>query len=134
MTVRVKPAAPPVQLAQQVRKASDPAAPPSETPYRKWLSEDVAYIILDAERSAINASINPRHLDLLGDAPARNSARFHRLLQRASHARWTLSYADLELRDRRARVPSNDLLDAFRGATGYTNAKDETRVRTEAGR
>ena len=82
-------------------------------------------IVLDAERKAINASIPPRHLDLLGDMPARNSARLRRLLRRVPDASLTLSFADLDLRDRRARFPSKDLLDVFRRARNDSEAKYE---------
>ena len=82
-------------------------------------------IVLDAERSALNTSITPRHLDLLGDNPARNSARLKRLFERASHAQWTMSYADLDLRDRRAHFPSKDLLDVFRVASSDGDATYE---------
>ena len=82
-------------------------------------------IVLDAERSILNASITPRHLDLLGDTPARNSARLKRLFERASHAQWTMSYADLDLRDRRAHFPSKDLLDSFRVASSDSDATYE---------
>lgn len=82
-------------------------------------------IVLDAERSALNAAITPRHLDLLGDMPVRNSARLRRLLERAPGADWTMSFADLDLRDRRAHFPSKDLLDLFRAARGESEAMYE---------
>lgn len=69
-------------------------------------------IILDAERRAIG------HLELLGDAPARNSARLRSLLGRAPDAHWTLSYTELDLRERRARFPSRDLLEVYRAVKG----------------
>jgi ATP-dependent helicase/nuclease subunit B len=69
-------------------------------------------ILLDAERHAIG------RLELLGDAPARNSARLRALFARAPEARWTVSYTELDLRDRRARFPSRDLLEVYRGAKG----------------
>ena len=73
-------------------------------------------ILLDTERSAIG------RLELLGDAPARNSARLRALFFRAPEARWTLSYTELDLRERRARFPSRDLLEAYRGAAGSDDA------------
>ena len=42
--------APPVLIAQAQHQ--QPAAAPLATPYKKWLAEDVAYIISDEERSA----------------------------------------------------------------------------------
>ena len=89
-------------------------------------------IVLDDERRALNTTIDPRHLDLLGDLPARNSARLRALFERAPHAHWTLSYADLDLRDRRAHFPSKDLLDAFRSARNDQDAKYEDLVRDAA--
>jgi GWxTD domain-containing protein len=46
----VRPPAPPVPLLAQVQQA--PAPVQEATPYKKWLAEDVAYIITDAERAA----------------------------------------------------------------------------------
>jgi bla regulator protein blaR1 len=46
----VRPPAPPVPLLAQVKPA--PAPVQEATPYKKWLAEDVAYIITDAERAA----------------------------------------------------------------------------------
>lgn len=46
------PTAPP--LLAQVRKTSDPATP-SPDPYHLWLTQDVAYIISDAERRAFKS-------------------------------------------------------------------------------
>lgn len=89
-------------------------------------------IVLDAERSALNTTIDPRHLDLLGEMPARNSARLRRLLGRAPQARWTMSYADLDLRDRRAHFPSKDLLDVFRVAKDDRDARYEDLVEESA--
>jgi RecB family exonuclease len=79
-------------------------------------------IVLDAERSAINDIIDPRRLRLLSDAPARASDQFHRLLGRAPDAHWTFSYSSLDLRDRRSRFPSIDLLDVFRATVGNDGA------------
>lgn len=53
-------AAPQAQPAPAVESPAPPAAPqaqadPMSTPYRKWLNEDVAYIITDQERAAYKA-------------------------------------------------------------------------------
>ncbi|MEO8380981.1 MAG: PD-(D/E)XK nuclease family protein, partial [Acidobacteriota bacterium] len=69
-------------------------------------------ILLDSERDAIG------RLELLGDAPARSSARLRALFDRAPAARWTLSYTELDLRERRARFPSRDLLEVYRAVKG----------------
>jgi bla regulator protein blaR1 len=47
----VRPPAPPVPLLAQVQKKG-PAPEVGTTPYSKWLTEDVAYIISDEERAA----------------------------------------------------------------------------------
>jgi RecB family exonuclease len=67
-------------------------------------------IVLDAERLALNDAIAPRALDLRGDAPARASAQLEALLARAPDAQWTLSWSELDLRDRRSGFPARDVL------------------------
>ncbi len=89
-------------------------------------------VVLDEERKNINSSIAPRQLDLLGDQPARNSARLARLIERADGAQWTLSYAELDLRDRRARFPSKDLLDLFRATRKDDDARYDMLVAASA--
>ncbi len=71
-------------------------------------------IVLDAERVALNDAIRPRTLELLGEAPSRASARLFALLGRAEGARVTLSWSELDLRERRGRFPARDLLKVFR--------------------
>ena len=53
----IAPAAPPAPVpARLLAQAQQAAAPaPEVTPYTKWVSEDVAYIITDAERAAFKA-------------------------------------------------------------------------------
>ncbi len=85
-------------------------------------------VVLDEERRNINSSIGPGQLDLLGDQPARNAARLARLIERAGAARWTVSYADVDLRDRRARFPSKDLLELFRAARHESDARYDALV------
>jgi GWxTD domain-containing protein len=47
------PPAPPAPARQLLAQAQEaPVAPSAETPYAKWVKEDVAYIINDAERAA----------------------------------------------------------------------------------
>ncbi len=48
-----RPTAPPVPLLAQVQQAPQPVQ--EANPYRRWLNEDVAYIITDAERSAFKS-------------------------------------------------------------------------------
>ncbi len=71
-------------------------------------------IVLDQEREKLNAGIHPHALDLLGDAPARASSRLRSLFARAPYARWTLSWAELDLRERRPGFPSRDVLEVYR--------------------
>jgi ATP-dependent helicase/nuclease subunit B len=71
-------------------------------------------VVLDAERVALNGTIHPHALDLLGDAPSRASAQLRSLLARAPDARWTLSWSELDLRERRAGFPARDVLEVFR--------------------
>lgn len=82
-------------------------------------------VVLDDERRRINSALDPLRLDLLGDAPSRTSARLRRLFGRAPDARWTLSYAELDLNDRRARFPSRDLLEVYRSNRGQKAATYE---------
>jgi ATP-dependent helicase/nuclease subunit B len=75
-------------------------------------------IVLDAERAALNASIAPRALDLLGDAPQRATERLQALFARGATARWTLSWPQLDLQERRGGFPSRDVLAVFRAMHG----------------
>lgn len=71
-------------------------------------------IMLDAERDAVNRAIDPRALPLLGDAPARKSEQFRRLMSRAAYRQITLSYPSLAIQDGRERFPANSLLEIYR--------------------
>jgi GWxTD domain-containing protein len=52
-TPPLRPPAPPVQLLAQARQAPPPGQ--EANPYHLWLTQDVAYIITDAERAAFKA-------------------------------------------------------------------------------
>ncbi|MCU1236454.1 MAG: peptidase BlaR1, partial [Candidatus Solibacter sp.] len=47
--------APKPKLVAQAEPAPQPQPQPAETPYHKWLTQDVAYIVTDAERAAFKA-------------------------------------------------------------------------------
>ena len=75
-------------------------------------------IILDVEREAIG-------IPVVGDRPQRNGEQFRRLLARAFDRTVTLSYASIDLLDRRERFPSSSLLEMYRSATGKRDATYE---------
>lgn len=71
-------------------------------------------IVLDEERSAINAAIGSGKLQLQSENPLRVSQQFRRLLGRTSSSNLTVSWSEFDLRERRNRFPSRDLLEVFR--------------------
>jgi RecB family exonuclease len=79
-------------------------------------------IVLDAERAAINRSIEPGQLVMLGEAPVRAGLRFRQFLSRASASELTLSWNGVDLRARTERFPSSQLLTVYRQAIGRADA------------
>jgi len=71
-------------------------------------------IMLDGERGAVNELIDPRSLPLLGDAPARTTEQFRRLMARTQQRTLTLSFSSIGIRDRRQRFPAAVLLEMYR--------------------
>ncbi|MGK2856567.1 MAG: PD-(D/E)XK nuclease family protein, partial [Thermoanaerobaculia bacterium] len=86
-------------------------------------------ILLDAERTRINAEIDPHQLPLLADRPRRVTAEFWRMLRRAEVASATLSWPSIDLRERREKFSSQVLLEAFRIARDLPDAGYEELVK-----
>ncbi|MGH9456086.1 MAG: PD-(D/E)XK nuclease family protein [Thermoanaerobaculia bacterium] len=76
-------------------------------------------ILLDAERERLSEKLAPHRLRLLADRPSRVTAEFHRMMARLpANAEVTLSWPELDLRERREKFPSQVLLETFRASTG----------------
>jgi RecB family exonuclease len=82
-------------------------------------------VVLDEERVAINAAITPGKLQLQGEGPVRVSEQFRRFVVRTTSAELTLSWSELDLRERRGRFPARDLLEVFRSVHGSNASYDD---------
>ncbi len=79
-------------------------------------------IVLDSERNTINQRIDPRQLALLGEAPRRTTEQFDRLIARSGTRVITISFADLDLKERREHFPAPVFLDLYRRQVGQADA------------
>lgn len=82
-------------------------------------------IVLDSERDAINLTLDPGQLLLLGDAPRRATEQFNRLVARSGGRSITLSYSELDLVERRRSYPAPVFLQLYRTRSGNANASYE---------
>lgn len=82
-------------------------------------------IVLDSERTGINALIRPHELQLLGDAPRRTTEQFERLVRRSGGRSLTITFSELDLIERRGSFPAPVFLHLYRERTGDTNATYE---------
>jgi len=78
-------------------------------------------VLLDIERAAINESVAPRQLPLLGEKPVENSAALNACLARLRGSVY-LSFSCRDLVDDRDQFPAAVVLDAYRRKTNDASA------------
>lgn len=79
-------------------------------------------VVLDSERSALNECGESHQLPLLGDAPRRTTEQFERLIARSGSRAVSISFSELDLKERRAHFPAPVFLDLYRRSSGNAGA------------